>query len=696
MKNESEKRKIIRSPQDSETSTTESEEWGKEKRNLSKVKKKRQKLQIKRNISDSSSDEEEFNDGYDENLIGDEEDRLRLEQMTEKEREQEIFNRLEKREVLKARFDIEKRLRKVGKMKETERLALLKNDKLHISPQHKKNGTKLNNSSFSDGSTTSNSDFEPSFNSDDEGGLKNSNIIQQRSRNSRRVLELNKIGKHNKIHKAIQDLKAKREEKKKALEKNTSSKLKQTPTTKPHLKPSDIYSDDDSTTSSDDAKIVTQSDKATVDISSQSSSDYEDTSNLESKAELITTREQLSKIRLSRNKLEKWVHMPFFEKTVKGCFLRVGIGQHEGKPIYRIVEVMDAVETSKIYQLGATRTNKGLKLRHGSESKVFRLEFVSNSDFTDSEFLKWKDAINLSNISLPDTNHILEKERDIKAALNYSFKEEDVDKIINEKLRFKKNPYNFAMKKSILLKTKEEAESLGDDEKVFEIKQQLEELEIKATELDRLRNSSLSAVSYINQRNRKQNIIQSEKANMEDYINKSTSALNEDDPFTRRKCLPTLVTKKRDDNFEMPNILPSRSIDIKTNQFKSTKHPNTNDLNFTKTQSKTINTHKTNSSLKITEQTYSYTNISKDNFMGLKNDSHKNSTITHDLYEVHNFDIKIDLGIPSMSMESYDSSNIKPDYIINNIANSPLKIPDASNTKKSMNLEDYKKFRGLI
>lgn len=54
--------------------------------------------------SDSSSEDEEFHDGYGEDLMGDEEDRARLEQMTEKEREQELFNRIEKREVLKRRW----------------------------------------------------------------------------------------------------------------------------------------------------------------------------------------------------------------------------------------------------------------------------------------------------------------------------------------------------------------------------------------------------------------------------------------------------------------------------------------------------------------------------------------------------------------------------------------------------------------
>lgn len=54
-------------------------------------------------VSDSSSSEEEFNDGYDDQLMGDEEDRARLAALTEKERETEIFKRIEQREMMKTR-----------------------------------------------------------------------------------------------------------------------------------------------------------------------------------------------------------------------------------------------------------------------------------------------------------------------------------------------------------------------------------------------------------------------------------------------------------------------------------------------------------------------------------------------------------------------------------------------------------------
>lgn len=34
-------------------------------------------------------------------------------------------------------------------------------------------------------------------------------------------------------------------------------------------------------------------------------------------------------------------------------------------------------------------------LRHGGDTRVFRLEFVSNQEFTESEFMKWKEAVGL-------------------------------------------------------------------------------------------------------------------------------------------------------------------------------------------------------------------------------------------------------------------------------------------------------------
>ena len=32
----------------------------------------------------------------------------------------------------------------------------------------------------------------------------------------------------------------------------------------------------------------------------------------------------------------RWVHMPFFAKIIAGCYVRVGIGSHDARPVYRV------------------------------------------------------------------------------------------------------------------------------------------------------------------------------------------------------------------------------------------------------------------------------------------------------------------------------------------------------------------------
>ena len=70
--------------------------------------------------SSVSHENEKFDDGLDEFGIGDLADRERLEKMTEKERETEIFNRLERREAMKTRQEIKQKL-KLAKKKEKKK-----------------------------------------------------------------------------------------------------------------------------------------------------------------------------------------------------------------------------------------------------------------------------------------------------------------------------------------------------------------------------------------------------------------------------------------------------------------------------------------------------------------------------------------------------------------------------------------------
>lgn len=77
---------------------------------------------------------------------------------------------------------------------------------------------------------------------------------------------------------------------------------------------------------------------------------------------------------------------------------------------------------------------QGLRVRHGTQERVFRLEFVSNQEFTESEYNKWIDASAAAGIPMPTRENIQQKQSDIKEALHYEFNEQDIERIVSTKL----------------------------------------------------------------------------------------------------------------------------------------------------------------------------------------------------------------------------------------------------------------------
>lgn len=540
--------------------------------------------------SGSDSSQEEFNDGYDDDLMGDAEDRARLAEMTEKEREQEIYKRVEQREAMKKRFEIEKKLRMVRKQEQRKQKESKKKEK-----------------------------------SQDEKKYERAPDLKERSKDRKKTIEEKQDKKSN----AMALLKARREERKEREEKEKARMEQQQAQSKDDeeeldddhkgsktkLKASDIYSDDSGSSDSEpeeETPKTTSARRSSSSDSRDSDSDTDKKSIISTKSKpkkplYVSTKDELNKVRLSRHKMERFVHLPFFDRVVQGCFVRIGIGNNNGKPVYRVAEVSGVCETGKIYQLGSTKTNKGLKLRHGAQERVFRLEFVSNQEFTDSEFFKWKEACALQGISLPTSEEIELKLKEIKEAVVYEFKEEDIEKIVQEKGRFKSTPYNYAMKKASLMRERDVANCRGDDTTATKLNLELSELEERASELDKMRTVTISSISYINDRNRKKNVEEAEKAIMEEV--RAMKGKTVDDPFTRRSTKPRMVYKPEEEE-----AAPAAAITDKSSgpiMGDAIEHDKENGADVPKKQS------------------------------------------TEDLFNAHNFDITIDLEVPIPSEYIY-------------------------------------------
>lgn len=70
-------------------------------------------------------------------------------------------------------------------------------------------------------------------------------------------------------------------------------------------------------------------------------------------------------------------------------------------------------------------------MRHGKQERVFRLEFISNQEFTDTEYSKWLEATTQADIPMPLKETIAQKQSDIREALNYEYKEQDIERIVS-------------------------------------------------------------------------------------------------------------------------------------------------------------------------------------------------------------------------------------------------------------------------
>jgi len=498
---EHQKRKV-----DSESSSSEDERDGTwtengDEMNAPKKKKKEKKVQSS-SESESDESEAEFNDGFDADLLGDAEDREKLDGLTEVQREQILFERREKREALKRRWEIEKKIRQRARAEKKRK--------------------KQQNSSDSD------SDSEPSTLTSD------------------RKKTIDKNRKHVGVLQNLVEERKRKEEQKKRLDDEHKSKT---------LDVKDVFSDDDSSEDENNKGNYFSGDSDSSDGHRGASSEDEPSRNKHEdpiaikRRQKVESKDELKRAKISRFRLAQWLHMKWFQNTVRGCYVRVNIGTGDTKSCYRIAEIVEVVDSSKVYALDPgdggprSQTNKALKLRIGDKTRDFRLLFISNSEWTDTEFEYWKKMMAQYNMTLPTNGAVLDKEKKIEQAKKHIITDAEIADMVKEKAKYRSAPVNFATKKTTLLKLRDAAETEGNLDKVGAIQKELEELEERANHLNRERQKDISGITYINDRIKAELRKKDEIAEREWKEQRDRKV----DPFSRRATAPIMVSNTNPD-----------------------------------------------------------------------------------------------------------------------------------------------------
>lgn len=359
---------------------------------------------------------EPFNDGYDDQFMGDAEDRARLQGMNELEREKELYQRSLRREDMQRKWDI--------------RCQLAKERELAVGVE-------------------------------EDAGMKERSLIR------RHILDTQRAG--NKRANAFERLMAIRNNKitrEKWAEPVVDQPEQSVPLkkiSKVKLKATDIYSDDSSSSLSDArSRTIEPSPVLSANSSDQS---------------VVTNREQLSRAILTRIQLESLLDKPVFEKTVVDCFVRVNIGSEGSANASRIYQIVGLQQDNKDYQLGGKRTNIVLRLRYGVQERLSLMDVVSNQPVTKYEFYMWSGTWQRDLKALPLLSQIAKKQEDIANAMEYSYTEGDVEKIIQSKRQAAPKRVTSAYKKVCLIMERDQAMGLNDMEKVKRLEKQIQELD---------------------------------------------------------------------------------------------------------------------------------------------------------------------------------------------------------------------------
>lgn len=248
----------------------------------------------------------------------------------------------------------------------------------------------------------------------------------------------------------------------------------------------------------------------------------------------VPSFDDIKEITIRRSKLAKWFMEPFFEELIVGCFVRVGIGRSKSGPIYRLCMVrnVDATEPERQYKLENKNTYKYLNVVWGNESSAARwqMAMVSDSGPQEEEYKQWVREVERSGGRMPIKQDVLEKKEAIKKTNSYVYSAATVKQMLQEKKSASSRPLNIAAEKDRLRRELEIAQSKHDEAEVERIKIRLQQLE--ASRQTQGKDSKAIRLAEMNRKNRVENF---KNASEMKRVNTSLKAGEAGyDPFSRR------------------------------------------------------------------------------------------------------------------------------------------------------------------
>ncbi|KAL7550388.1 hypothetical protein ACHAWF_013629 [Thalassiosira exigua] len=227
-------------------------------------------------------------------------------------------------------------------------------------------------------------------------------------------------------------------------------------------------------------------------------------------ADIEAELEDYINVSLPRRRLVRWCNEPFFEKAVKGFYVRLGIGRDNKtqKPCYRLCEITGIVTKSEytfpsyenkkpygvavvahlfdsfhaLIDVAQVSTDKWLAVSFGKHVREFKMITVSDHRPSADDVTKLigqlKTERQSESVLTKKAARKLRKRQD-ELVNNYTYTKEDVDRLVKEKKKRNKKALNIAVEKTRIAISVQAAK-----DEVEDAKKRLEDAKVERMEAD--------------------------------------------------------------------------------------------------------------------------------------------------------------------------------------------------------------------
>lgn len=207
-----------------------------------------------------------------------------------------------------------------------------------------------------------------------------------------------------------------------------------------------------------------------------------------------------------RTFFEKYFFEPFFDKLVRGLYVRVPISVVDGEMVYRFCEIVNVCKMPKAYNFAGESTHKGVICSFGKSRLEWKLNGVSSHSLQEREFLVWRATLNKERLHFPTHGEAkkLSHEKQ-KMIANHRYTEEEVNLMVSRKREIGVPTVSLGVQRVRLERDLKAAQDMKNFEKAVKLEEKLQRLLAENEARQNRKSDDVLRINEINKRNREAN-----------------------------------------------------------------------------------------------------------------------------------------------------------------------------------------------